>query len=70
MGGSALENDSDMVMLLDHTTYKETGRHQAMIKLLAAKNRHGSWGEIPLMWDFSTLRARQCASREFEVDET
>ena len=70
MGGSALENDSDMVMLLDHTTYKETGRHQAMIKLLTAKNRHGSCGEIPLMWDYSTLRARQCDSREFEVDET
>lgn len=69
MGGSALENDSDQVMLLDHTSYKETGKHQAMIKLLTAKNRHGSCGEIPLMWDYTTLRARQCDSREFEVDD-
>ena len=69
MGGSALENDGDQVMLLDHTSYKETGAHQAMIKLLAAKNRHGSCGEIPLMWDYNTLRARQCDAREFEVDD-
>ena len=69
MGGSALENDGDQVMLLDHTSYQETGEHQALIKLLAAKNRHGSCGEIPLMWDYSTLRARQCDAREFEVDD-
>ena len=69
MGGSALENDSDQVLLLDHTTYKETGRSQAMIKLLVAKNRHGSCGEIPLMWDYTTLRATQCDAREFERDD-
>ena len=69
MGGSALENDSDQVLLLDHTSYKETGRAQAMIKLLVAKNRHGSCGEIPLMWDYTTLRATQCDAREFETDD-
>jgi len=69
MGGSALENDSDQVMLLDHTSYKETGRSQAMIKLLVAKNRHGSCGEIPLMWDYTTLRATQTDAREFERDD-
>ena len=69
MGGSALENDSDQVLLLDHTSYKETGQAQAMIKLLVAKNRHGSCGEIPLMWDYTTLRATQCDAREFEVDD-
>ena len=69
MGGSALENDSDQVLLLDHTSYKETGRAQAMIKLLVAKNRHGSCGEIPLMWDYTTLRATQCDAREFERDD-
>lgn len=66
MGGSSLENDGDQVMLLDHTTYKDTGNHAAIIKLLAAKNRHGSCGEIPLMWDYNTLRATQCDAREFE----
>jgi KaiC/GvpD/RAD55 family RecA-like ATPase len=69
MGGSALENDSDQVLLLDHTTYKETGMSQAMIKLLVAKNRHGSCGEIPLMWDYTTLQARQTDAREFERDD-
>lgn len=69
MGGSSLENDGDQVMLLDHTSYKETGQHQALIKLLAAKNRHGSCGEIPLMWDYYTLRATQCDPREFEEDD-
>ena len=66
MGGSALENDSNQVLLLDHTTYTETGEHSAIIKLLVAKNRHGSRGEVPLMWDYSTLQARECDLREFE----
>jgi replicative DNA helicase len=66
MGGSALENDSNQVLLLDHSTYKETGETGAIIKLLIAKNRHGSRGEVPLMWDYSTLRARECDAREFE----
>lgn len=66
MGGSALENDSNQVLLLDHSTYKETGETGAIIKLLIAKNRHGSRGEVPLMWDYSTLRATECDAREFE----
>jgi replicative DNA helicase len=66
MGGSALENDSNQVMLLDHSTYQETGESSAIIKLLAAKNRHGGRGEVPLMWDYTTLRAREVDEREFE----
>jgi len=66
MGGSALENDSNQVMLLDHTTYEETGETTAIIKLLAAKNRHGGRGEVPLMWDYTTLTAREVDEREFE----
>ena len=69
MGGSALENDSDQVLLLDHTTYQETGDSKALIKFLVAKNRHGSNGEIPLMWDYETLRATQCDAREFDRKE-
>ncbi len=66
MGGSALENDSDQVMLLDHTSYQVTGDHGALIKLMIAKNRHGSLGEIPLSWDYTTLRAKEVDAREFE----
>jgi replicative DNA helicase len=70
MGGSALENDSNQVLLLDHSTYKETGETGAIIKLLVAKNRHGSRGEVPLMWDYSTLRVKECDAREFEEGAT
>ena len=65
MGGSALENDSNQVLLLDHSTYEDTG-DGALIKLLVAKNRHGSSGEIPLSWDYRTLRAVEVDPREFE----
>ncbi len=70
MGGSALENDSNQVLLLDHTTYQETGEDAALIKLLAAKNRHGSRAEVPLLWDYSTLRAKEVDAREFEEGAT
>ncbi len=70
MGGSALENDSNQILLLDHSTYKETSETGAIIKLLVAKNRHGSRGEVPLMWDYSTLRAKECDAREFEEGAT
>jgi replicative DNA helicase len=53
-------------MLLDHSTYEKVGDHGAIIKLLAAKNRHGSRGEVPLMWDYTTLKAREVDEREFE----
>lgn len=66
MGGSALENDSNQVMLLDHSTYQENGESSALIKLLAAKNRHGSRAEVPLMWDYSCLRVKEVDEREFE----
>jgi replicative DNA helicase len=66
MGGSALENDSNQVLLLDHSTYEDYGDNGALIKLLVAKNRHGSSGEIPLAWDYSTLRAQEVDPREFE----
>ena len=68
MGGSPLENDSNQVVLLDHSRSKRqecpdpvTG-FKVVTKetfLLIDKNRHGQQGEIPVMWDFGTLRINE-----------
>ncbi len=55
MGGSALENDSDQVLLFDHTKMLKTP-DGATTSLLLAKNRHGPQKDIPVEWDWSTLR--------------
>src|SRR5690606_23322524 len=54
MGGSALENDSVQVLLLDHTQYTKDGEFADTV-LLLAKNRHGPTLDIPIRWDYSTL---------------
>lgn len=60
MGGSPLENDSDLIFLLDHTTYKRSSfTSGATQQLLLAKNRHGPMTEIPIEWDYSTLRVSE-----------
>lgn len=60
MGGSPLENDSDQVLLLDHTHYSRTDDGQrAETRLLLAKNRHGPPKEIPIRWEYETLRVAQ-----------
>lgn len=63
MGGSPLENDSDQVVLLDHTRYVKHD-HTARTWLLLGKNRHGSNVEIPIEWDYRTLRIREALPDE------
>ena len=60
IGSSALENDSDQTLLLDHSRYQLSpdGRFAKTWALLG-KNRHGSTGEIPIEWDYRTLRVRE-----------
>jgi replicative DNA helicase len=58
MGGSAIENDSDQVVILDHT---RSERAPAPAEgwdsyPLVEKNRHGPNVEIPVRFDTSTLR--------------
>lgn len=60
MGGSALENDSHMVALLDHSRFERTG-NVADTWLLVDKNRNGSVKDIPVRWDYRTLRLYQRA---------
>lgn len=59
MGASSIENDSDQVALLDHTRSEEIAPGRKRTHILLAKNRHGSVGEIPIQWDYSTLRVRE-----------
>ena len=66
MGGSALENDSEQAILLDHTSYMQKAAGYALIKLLLAKNRHGPGGEIPMAWDYPTLRCYQVEASRFD----
>jgi KaiC/GvpD/RAD55 family RecA-like ATPase len=61
MGGSAIENDSDQVLLLDHsrmTRVPAPGEGWQAYALLA-KNRHGPTVEIPIEFSSRTLRMRE-----------
>lgn len=55
MGGSALENDSHQVLLFDHSRFTRTG-NLADTWLIVDKNRHGSVTDLPVQWDYRTLR--------------
>lgn len=55
MGGSAIENDSTMVALFDHSRFVRTG-NLADTWLIVDKNRNGGLADIPVQWDFRTLR--------------
>ncbi len=58
MGASSLENDSDQVLLLDHSRFERDG-DLARTWAILGKNRHGSTGEIPILWNYETLRVRE-----------
>lgn len=62
MGGSPLENDSDQVMLIDHS--KSSYVRNAMFntarqRFILGKNRHGPSGPIDCEWDYNNLRIRE-----------
>jgi KaiC/GvpD/RAD55 family RecA-like ATPase len=59
MGGSALENDSDQVILLDHSKYQRITPTRATVDVLIGKNRHGPQIRIPVVWDYTTLRVSE-----------
>lgn len=67
-GGSSLENDSDQVILLDHTANKRTGQRMDG-RVLLAKNRHGPSVDVDVVWDFTTLRVRERASSGINTEE-
>jgi replicative DNA helicase len=64
MGGSPLENDSDQVMLIDHTSYQRNPvTHEASQTFILGKNRHGPCGPIDCSWDYDTLRVYETAPK-------
>jgi KaiC/GvpD/RAD55 family RecA-like ATPase len=65
MGGSAIENDSHLVCLFDHSRYEKRG-NLADTWLIVDKNRHGGVADIPVQWDYRTLRITQ---RVMSIDE-
>jgi len=58
MGGSSIENDSHMVLLFDHSRFTRNG-NLADTWLIVDKNRNGGVCDIPVQWDFRTLRLTQ-----------
>jgi len=58
MGGSAIENDSHQVLLFDHSRFTRSG-NLADTFLIVDKNRVGGVCDIPVQWDFRTLRLTQ-----------
>ena len=54
-GSSAIENDADQVLLIDHTT-RQTVHDGKTFKLLLDKNRHGPSAPMTLHMDTHTLR--------------
>ena len=61
MGGSAIENDSDQVLILDHSSIQQTPAPLDGwdADLLLAKNRHGPNVSVPIRFDTRTLRFRE-----------
>lgn len=55
MGGSAVENDSHQVLLLDHSRM-ERNTYAMDTWLLMDKNRNGGLADIPIRWDYRSLR--------------
>jgi replicative DNA helicase len=62
-GGMILEASSDLVLLLDHSRYVRDGS-VARTWLVIDKNRHGPVGEIPVLWDYRTLRMTEAMPDE------
>ena len=60
MGGSSLENDADQIILLDHTSKKQTPEGITLNAELG-KNRHGELATIPLIMNTRNLRLREPA---------
>lgn len=65
-GGMSLEANSDMVLLLDHSRYERDTQHPHLARtwVIVGKNRHGPQVDIPVQWDYRTLRIREALPDE------
>ena len=62
-GGHSIESHADVVCLLDHSRYQREG-NVSRTYLCVTKNRHGPCLEIPVSWDYKTLRQREADPSE------
>lgn len=72
MGGSALENDADQIIILDQTSIESPPAPRTGWDGVAvlAKNRHGPSGvEIPIRFDSQTLRMTERLPHELPSEE-
>ena len=72
MGGSALENDSDQILIIDHTSkHPSPAPHRGWDGIaVLSKNRHGPTGvEIPIRFDSRTLRMTEVQPDELPSRE-
>lgn len=57
-GGSSLEQDSDVIVLIDHHNWQHNDTaNETFSWLHIAKNRHGPGAEVPILWDWDSLKA-------------
>ena len=65
MGGSAIENDSEQVLLFDHSRFIRTA-NIGETWIIVDKNRNGNLRDLPISIDYRTLRIH---SRELSIKE-
>lgn len=58
-GGMIIEACSDQAVLLDHSRYEKADGRLARTWLVLDKNRHGDRVEVPILWNFNQLTARE-----------
>lgn len=63
-GGSALENDSHQVLLLDHTKFERNAlTNSATTRLILAKNRHGQQVMIDMRYNYRDLSVSEVGAQ-------
>lgn len=59
-GGSTLEQDSDTILMIDHSRYQRNSvTGEAFAYLNNGKNRHGPTGRWPVMFNYDHLKVRE-----------
>lgn len=56
-GGMIIEATADQILLIDHSRFERTQKSGRTF--LSLTNRHGPHGDIPVEWNYSTLRCRE-----------
>ena len=65
-GGHSIESHADVICLLDHSRYMREG-NTAKTWVCITKNRHGPCLEIPVEWNYKTLRCREANPDEEDL---